>query len=50
MTNRTDLRSADETVWPDVDVAAWAETKKSLHLYVQMLGKLRVALSPAQPN
>jgi hypothetical protein len=37
-------------VWPDVDVAAWAATKKSLHMYVQMLGKLRVALSPAQPN
>jgi hypothetical protein len=37
-------------IWPDVNVAAWAPTKKSLHLYLQMLGKLRVALSPAQPN
>ena len=36
--------------WPDVDVSTWASTKKSLHLYVQMLGKLRVALSPTQPN
>ena len=40
----------DDTVWPAVDVAAWAPTKKSLHLYLQMLGKLRVALSPTQPN
>ncbi len=36
--------------WPDVHVAHWAPTKKSLHLYLQMLGKMRLALSPAQPN
>jgi hypothetical protein len=41
---------SDDGVWPDVNVAAWARTKKSFHLYTQMLGKLRVALSPAQPN
>ena len=41
---------SDDSVWPQVDVAAWAATKKSLHRYLQMLGKLRVALSPAQPN
>lgn len=39
-----------QPVWPEFDVAAWAPTKKSLHLYTQMLGKLRVALSPPQPN
>jgi len=39
----------DDT-WPDLDVAAWAATKKCFHLYLQMLGKLRVALSPAEPN
>jgi hypothetical protein len=36
--------------WPDIDVANWAATKRSLHLYTQMLGKIRVALSPPQPN
>lgn len=36
--------------WPDLDIAGWAGTKRTLHAYVQMLGKLRVALSPAQPN
>ncbi len=41
--------SAD-AIWPALDVQSWAATKKSLHLYTQMLGKLRVALSPAQPN
>jgi Family of unknown function (DUF5996) len=37
-------------IWPDLGVQSWAPTKKSLHLYAQMLGKLRVALSPPQPN
>ncbi len=41
---------ADASVWPDIHVAGWAPTKRSLHMYLQMLGKLRVALSPAQPN
>lgn len=36
--------------WPELDLGTWAPTKKSLHLYTQMLGKLRVALSPPQPN
>jgi hypothetical protein len=36
--------------WPEIHVAGWAGTKRSLHLYSQMLGKLRLALSPAQPN
>jgi hypothetical protein len=40
----------DRIDFPDVDVARWAATKKSFHLYLQMLGKLRLALSPAQPN
>jgi len=41
---------SDAAIWPDLAVATWAPTKKSLHLYLQMLGKLRVALSPSQPN
>jgi hypothetical protein len=36
--------------WPEIDVGTWAETKRRLHLYAQMLGKLRVALSPPEPN
>jgi hypothetical protein len=38
------------SAWPALDGASWPATKKSLHLYTQMLGKLRVALSPPQPN
>jgi uncharacterized protein DUF5996 len=41
---------SDSTDWPDLSVSAWAPTKKSLHAYTQMMGKLRVALSPTQPN
>jgi hypothetical protein len=36
--------------WPELDVQSWAGTKRTLHLTLQMLGKLRVALSPSQPN
>ncbi len=46
----SDNAAHDGSVWPDIDVATWAGTKRSLHLYSQMLGKMRVALSPSQPN
>lgn len=37
-------------MWPEVNVAGWAQTKRTFHLYLQMLGKMRVTLSPVQPN
>jgi len=40
----------DTALWPTFDVPNWAPTKKSFHLYTQMLGKMRLALSPSQPN
>lgn len=42
--------SGNGDAWPDLHVAGWAETKRSLHLYAQMLGKIRLAFSPSQPN
>jgi hypothetical protein len=36
--------------WPALDLSDWAATKTSLHLYAQMLGKVRLALAPHQPN
>jgi hypothetical protein len=36
--------------WHVLDVSQWAPTKQYLHLYSQMLGKIRLALSPPQPN
>jgi Family of unknown function (DUF5996) len=40
----------DSSPWPDLSVATWAGTKRSFHMYAQMLGKIRLALSPSQPN
>lgn len=39
-----------ETAWPTLNVADWAPTKRTLHLIAQMLGKVRLALAPHQPN
>jgi hypothetical protein len=39
-----------DSPWPALELASWAPTKRSLHLYAQMLGKLRLALAPHQPN
>jgi Family of unknown function (DUF5996) len=44
-----DIRG-DSAVWPDVDVSRWAGTKRSLHLYAQMLGKIKLAMASIQPN
>jgi hypothetical protein len=46
------IREADgsERSWPDVDISRWAGTKRSLHLYAQMLGKVKLAAAPVQPN
>jgi Family of unknown function (DUF5996) len=40
----------DNDAWPDIHVAKWSGTKRSLYLYAQMLGKIRLALSPPQPS
>jgi uncharacterized protein DUF5996 len=45
-----DAPSATGGSWPDLRVSTWAGTKRAVHLYLQMLGKMRVALSPFQPN
>jgi len=36
--------------WPTLEFAQWAPTKNTLHMYVQILGKTRLALVPAQPE
>ena len=36
--------------WPALPYEEWAQTKKSLHMYAQILGKTRLALSPPQPE
>lgn len=36
--------------WPDLPYGEWAATKKTLQMCAQMLGKLRLALAPPQPQ
>ncbi len=42
--------AASRWLWQDIDVSHWSETKRSLHLYSQMLGKIKLAAAPIQPN
>jgi hypothetical protein len=46
---RDNVTSVDDP-WPDIHVAKWSGTKRSFHMYAQILGKMRLALSPIQPN
>ena len=36
--------------WPALPYQEWAATKKTLHMYTQILGKVRLALAPPQPE
>jgi hypothetical protein len=36
--------------WPALPYEDWSPTKKTLHMYAQMLGKARLALAPPQPE
>jgi len=46
----TDNMRQTSVNWPDIDVSKWAETKRGLHLYAQMLGKVKLVLAPLRPN
>jgi len=34
------------TQWPDLPLEAWADTRTTLHLWMQIVGKIRLAASP----
>ncbi|MEA2354351.1 MAG: hypothetical protein QOD61_480, partial [Solirubrobacteraceae bacterium] len=36
--------------WPTLSYEAWSETCDTLHAHTQVLGKLAVALAPAEPQ
>lgn len=38
------------TEWPALPYADWQATRDTLHMYTQVLGKLRLALSPFEPE
>lgn len=35
-----------QTVWPELQLGAWQETYATLHMWTQIVGKVRLALSP----
>ena len=37
-------------MWPALPYDEWRETRNTLHMYVQVIGKLRLALSPFEPQ
>jgi Family of unknown function (DUF5996) len=39
-----------EDDWPALPYGDWRETRDTLHMYTQVLGKLRLALSPFEPE
>ena len=36
--------------WPELPYERWRDTEQTLHRYLQVVGKLRLALSPAEPE
>jgi hypothetical protein len=40
--------TADE--WPSLPFEEWRDTRDTLHMYTQVIGKLRLALSPYEPQ
>ncbi len=42
--------SGGSTAWPALPYAAWAGTLDTVHMELQILGKVRVALSPREPE
>ena len=43
--NATIARAAQED-WPELPLAAWQDTYATLHMWSQIVGKVRLALSP----
>jgi hypothetical protein len=39
-------RAADSAQWPDLTLSEWEGTKDALHLWTQVVGKVRLALEP----
>jgi Family of unknown function (DUF5996) len=37
---------SEKTIWPDLPLAEWSEACDTLHLWTQIVGKVRIALTP----
>lgn len=36
--------------WPELPYEAWTDTRETLHMYLQVIGKVRLALTPFEPQ
>jgi hypothetical protein len=44
------LNAPNELVWPDLKWTDWSDTADTLHMWTQIVGKTRLALSPMQAH
>jgi hypothetical protein len=44
MTSEKDQSTSGD--WPDLPLSDWADTCAALHLWTQVIGKIRLALAP----
>src|SRR5262249_19158543 len=42
--------SLDAEGWPSLPLEAWRDTRATLHMYTQVVGKVRLALAPMEPQ
>ena len=40
------MSNAQQTAWPELPTAAWRDTYATLHLWTQIVGKIRLARTP----
>src|SRR3981081_909547 len=40
------IANFDEEIWPALPFSEWKETARTLHMWTQVVGKVRLALSP----
>lgn len=45
---RTEMPLSD--AWPELPYDAWRDTRDTLHMYVQIVGKVRLSLTPVEPE
>jgi hypothetical protein len=41
---------AERDAWPELPLAEWKPTRDTLHMYTQIVGKVRLVLSPTEPQ
>jgi hypothetical protein len=42
--------TSSDDAWPELPYEAWRPTRETLHMYMQIVGKVRLALAPMEPQ